>query len=34
MKSIFFFDFGLFINMLAIVWIEIRHLGTSQNRMA
>ncbi len=34
MKSIFFFDFGLFINMLAIVWIEILHFATTQNRMA
>lgn len=34
MKSIFFFDFGLFINRLAIVWIEILHLDTSQIRMA
>lgn len=34
MKSLFFFYFGLFINMQAIVWIEILHLATSQNRMA
>lgn len=34
MKSIFFFDFSLFINRLAIVWIEILHLDTSQIRMA
>ena len=34
MKSIFFFDFGLFINRLAFVWIEILHLATTLNRMA
>lgn len=34
MKSLFFFDFTLIMNMLAIVWIEILHFATTQNRMA
>lgn len=28
MKSLFFFDFTLIMNMLAIVWIEILRLAT------